>query len=154
MKKNHLRTKKNSAFVYQVKPFTLNHRQSSPLLTEPRKRAKCKVGSFSYRPKAYDVTEGRPRVLGVKRGTVTCAIAKHEACRPPGPGPRTDWEAESANALLAQHVRAARQILTPQHGVIVMETWRQCIRYIPTSCGILPYLDKRKQIMKVTVLMN
>ena len=43
------------------------------------------------RPYAYDVTEGRPRVLGVKRGTVTCAIAKHAAsgptpaCHTPGP---------------------------------------------------------------------
>ena len=33
-------------------------------------------------PYAYDVTEGRPRVLGVKRGTVTCAIAKHAASVP------------------------------------------------------------------------
>ena len=35
------------------------------------------------RPHAYDITEGRPRALGVKRGTVTCAIvAKHEASGP------------------------------------------------------------------------
>ena len=32
---------------------------------------------FLNRPYAYDVTEGRPRVLGVKRGTATCVIAKH-----------------------------------------------------------------------------
>ena len=34
------------------------------------------------RPYAYDVTEGRPRVLGVKRGTATWAIAKHAASGP------------------------------------------------------------------------
>ena len=34
------------------------------------------------RPYAYDVTEGRPRVLGVKRSTATCAIAKHAASGP------------------------------------------------------------------------
>ena len=55
---------------------------------------------LTIRPYAYDVTEGRPHVLGVKRGTVACAIAKHAAsglranpCMPycrAGPGPRTD----------------------------------------------------------------
>ena len=30
-----------------------------------------------------------------------------------GPGPRTDWEAERQCALPAQHVHAARQVLTP-----------------------------------------
>ena len=39
-----------------------------------------------------------------------------------GPGPRTDWEAESANALPAQHVRAARQVLTPNMALLV---WRR-----------------------------
>ena len=34
------------------------------------------------RPYAYDVTEGHPRVLGVKRSTVTCAIGKHAASGP------------------------------------------------------------------------
>ena len=48
------------------------------------------------RPYAYDVTEGRPAALGVKRNTATCVIAKHAArggkpCKPhrragpPGP---------------------------------------------------------------------
>ena len=31
------------------------------------------------RPYAYDVTEGRPAALGVKRNTATCVIAKHAA---------------------------------------------------------------------------
>ena len=88
---------------------------------------------------AYDVTEGRPRVLGVKRGTATCAIAMHAAkgptpCMPyrrAGPGPRTDWEAERQRALPAQHMRArSTTSLDPQHGVVVMETWHQCIRSI------------------------
>ena len=53
-------------------------------------------GSESNRPYAYDVTEGRPAALGVKRNTATCVIAKHAArggkpCKPhrragpPGP---------------------------------------------------------------------
>ena len=76
-----------------------------------------------YRPYAYDVTEGRPAALGVKRGTATCAIAKHAASGPTpachtrraGPGPRTDWEAERQCALPAQHMRAAWP-----------PTWRRC----------------------------
>ena len=39
-----------------------------------------------------------------------------------GPGPRTDWEAESANALPAQHVRTARQVLTPNMASLL---WRR-----------------------------
>ena len=119
-----------------------------------------KVWVIINRPYAYDVTEEHPRVLGVKRGTATCAIAKHAASGPtpachtagPAPGPRTDWEAESTNALPAQHVRAARQVLTPNitHGVVVMETWRQCIRsivnrwrFIMISSILWKDLDKR-----------
>ena len=57
------------------------------------------------RPYAYDVTEGRPAALGVKRNTATCVIAKHAArgANPAShtaglarPGPRT--ERLSANA--------------------------------------------------------
>ena len=88
---------------------------------------------FRNRPYAYDVTEGRPRALGVKRGTATCAIAKH-AARGPTPACHTAGLARaralterlSANAL-CQHCSAS---LDPQHGAVVMETWRQCIRSI------------------------
>ena len=64
------------------------------------------------RPYAYDVTEGRPRVLGVKRSTATCAIAKHAAsgptpaCHTAGPArARALTERLSANA---QNTRAQR----------------------------------------------
>ena len=73
-------------------------------------------GVATYRPYAYDVTEGRPAALGVKRSTATWAIAKHAARgatpvlphrRAGLPGP-AHWEAECQCALPAQHVRAAR----------------------------------------------
>ena len=65
---------------------------------------------------AYDVTEGRPAALGVKRNTATCVIAKHAArgANPAShtaglarPGPRTEklnffsvlWTMGYANAL-------------------------------------------------------
>ena len=87
-----------------------------------------------YRPYAYDVTEGRPRVLGVKRGTAMCAIAKHAASRPT-PACHTagpvhwlrGWERQRSSSTT--RARSATS-LDPQHGVIVMETWRQCIRSI------------------------
>ena len=68
-----------------------------------------------YRPYAYDVTEGRPRVLGVKRGTATCAIAKH-AARGPTPACHTAGLARaralterlSANALCQHNTCAQR----------------------------------------------
>ena len=67
------------------------------------------VKYFHNRPYAYDVTEGRPAALGVKRGTATCAIAKH-AARGPTPACHTAGLARaralterlSANAL-CQH---------------------------------------------------
>ena len=37
-------------------------------------------------------------------------------------GPRTDWEAERQRALPAQHVRAARQVLTPNMASLL---WRR-----------------------------
>ena len=68
-----------------------------------------------YRPYAYDVTEGRPGALGVKRGTATCAIAKHAAS---GPTPachtaglaraRALTERLSANALCQHNTCAQR----------------------------------------------
>ena len=73
-----------------------------------------KIFCFEYRPYAYDVTEGRPRALGVKRGTATCAIAKH-AARGPTPACHTAGLARaralterlSANAL-CQHNTCAQ----------------------------------------------
>ena len=93
--------------------FQIHHRNLSQQLS------KQEIG-FN-RPYAYDVTEGRPRALGVKRGTATCTIAKHAAsgptpaCHTAEPaGPRTDWEAESTNALCQHNTCAhARQVLTP-----------------------------------------
>ena len=82
--------------------------------------------THTYRPYAYDVTEGRPRMLGVKRDTVTCAIAKHAAsgptpaCHTAGPA-RARTLTESANALSTARARSATS-LDPQHGVVVMET--------------------------------
>ena len=83
-------------------------------------------GGGYYRPYAYDVTEGRPRVLGVKRGTVTCAIAMHAA---KGPTPachtaglaraRALTERLSANALCQHNTCAQREKSWPP-------TWRRC----------------------------
>ena len=82
------------------------------------------------RPYAYDVTEGRPRVLGVKRSTATWAIAKHAAsganpCMPyrragrAGPGRAlTEGLMRSASTTCARSATS----LDPQHGVVVMET--------------------------------
>ena len=71
--------------------------------------------STDNRPYAYDITEGCPRVLWVKRGTATCAIAKHEAS---GPTPachtarlaraRALTERLSANALCQHNTCAQR----------------------------------------------
>ena len=73
-----------------------------------------------YRPYTYDVTEGRP---GVKRGTATCAIAKHAASGPnipPGwPGP-AHWLRGWAPMRSASTTRArSATSLDPQ-------TWRRC----------------------------
>ena len=85
---------------------------------------------WSNRPYAYDVTEGRPRMLGVKRGTATCAIAKHAAS---GPTPACHTAGLARARALTVGLRAptrsasttrARSTtsLDPQHGVVVMET--------------------------------
>ena len=90
--------------------------------------------SWGNRPYAYDVTEGRPRVLGVKRGTVVCAIAKHAAsgptpaCHTAGPA-RACAPTESQHSFSTARARSATS-LDPQHDVVVMEMWRQCIRSI------------------------
>ena len=68
-----------------------------------------------YRPYAYDVTEGRPRVLGVKRGTVTCAIAKHAAsgpipaCHPAGPAQARALTDKLGAPTLSQHSTCAQR---------------------------------------------
>ena len=81
------------------------------------------------RPYAYDVTEGRPRVLGVKRGSATCAIAKHAAS---GPTPACHTAGLARARALTERLSAMRSASTtrarsatsldPQHGVVVMET--------------------------------
>ena len=71
-----------------------------------------------YRPYAYDVTEGRPAALGVKRNTATCVIAKHAArgANPAShtavlarPGPRT--ERLSTNAHCQHNTCALRDTM-------------------------------------------
>ena len=67
--------------------------------------------------------KGAPRVLGVKRGTVACAIAKHAAsgptpaCHTAGPA-RARAPTESQHSSSTAHARSATS-LDPQHGVVV-----------------------------------
>ena len=71
-----------------------------------------------------------PRRIGGQ--TWHCHVRYRHACsqrtnpcmpyRRAGPGPRTDWEAERQCALPAQHVRAARQVLTPNMASLL---WRR-----------------------------
>ena len=78
------------------------------------------------RPYAYGRPQkGRPRVLGVKRGTATCAIAKHAASGPTpachtaglAPGP-PHWLRGWAPMRSASTTRARSVTsLDPQHGV-------------------------------------
>ena len=83
-------------------------------------------GRTRNRPYAYDITEGRPVTLGVKRGTATCAIAKH-AARGPTPACHTAGLARaralterlSANALCQHNMCAQRDKSWPP-------TWRRC----------------------------
>ena len=90
----------------------------------------CRHVPLDNRPYAYDVTEGRPRVLGVKRGTAMCAIAKHAAS---GPAPACQIPGPAQARALTERVRAPMRSasttrahsatsLDPQHGVVVMET--------------------------------
>ena len=79
-----------------------------------------------------------------------CHVRHRQACsqrakpcmpyRWAGPGPRTDWEAERQCALPAQTRARSATSLDPQHGVVVMETWRQCIRSIKVEQG--PHLSQ------------
>ena len=79
----------------------------------------------------YDFTEGLSRVLGVKRGTATCAIAKHAASWPT-PACHTAGLARARSlteglrvrqrALPSQHVSATRQVLTP---IMASLLWRR-----------------------------
>ena len=89
------------------------------------------------RPYAYDVTEGRPPRVGGQ--TRHCHVRYRQACsqranpcmpyRRAGPGPRTDWGWAPMRSASTTRARSATS-LDPQHGVVVMETWRQCIRSI------------------------
>ena len=90
-----------------------------------------------YRPYAYDVTEGRPAALGVKRNTATCVIAKHAArgANPAShtaglarPGPRT--ERLSANAHCQHNTCALRDTRLASLLWRCDPLWRQCIRSI------------------------
>ena len=97
----------------------------------------CQALSDSYRPYAYDVTEGRPRVLGVKRSTATCTIAKHAAsgltpaCHTAGLArARTLTERLSANALCQHNTCAQRDKSWPAPTWRRCYGWRQCIRSI------------------------
>ena len=73
-------------------------------------------------------------MFGVKRGTATCAIAKHAASGPycqAGPGARACALTERLRAPTRSSSKACAHSATsldPQHGIVVMETWRQCIR--------------------------
>ena len=89
------------------------------------------------RPYAYDVTEGRPPALGVKRSTATCVIAKHAArgatpaCHTAGLarlGPRT--ERLSANAHCQHNTCALRDTSLASLLWRCDPLWRQCIRSI------------------------
>ena len=90
------------------------------------------------RPYAYDVTEGRPGALGVKRGTATCAIAKHAAS---GPTPachtarlaraRALTERLSANALCQHNTCAQRNKSWPP-------TWRCCYGDVTSMHKVYP----------------
>ena len=79
-----------------------------------------------YRPYAYDITEGRPRVLGVKRGTVTCAIAKHAAS---GPTPACHTAGPARARALTERMKAPTLF---QHNTCAQRdkswppTWRRC----------------------------
>ena len=89
------------------------------------------------RPYAYDVTEGRPGALG---SNVALPCAPSPSMQPAGqplhaippgwPGP-AHWLRGWAPMRSASTTRArSATCLDPQHGVVVMETWRQCIRSI------------------------
>ena len=98
-----------------------------------------------YRPYAYDVTEGRPAVLGVKRNTATCVIAKHAArgANPAShtaglarPGPRT--ERLSANAHCQYNTCALRDTRLASLLWRCDPLWRQCIRSIVQFVNVGP----------------
>ena len=62
-------------------------------------------------------------------------------------------EAESANALPAQHVVRSATSLDPHHGVVAMETWRQCIRSIVSTVPYEP-CDGFVEITVIHILRN
>ena len=81
---------------------------------------------WPYRPYAYDVRKGRPHVLGVKRGTATCAIAKHAAS---GPTPAWHTAGPARARALTERLRAPTLF---QHNTCAQRdkswppTWRRC----------------------------
>ena len=91
----------------------------------------------SFYKYAYDITEGRPAALGVKRNTTTCVIAKHAArgANPAShtaglarPGPRT--ERLSASAHCQHNTCALRDTRLASLLWRCDPLWRQCIRSI------------------------
>ena len=52
-------------------------KNNAHIAREEPKKPQSFQGSIDHN--AYDVTEGRPAVLGVKLGNATCAFAKHAA---------------------------------------------------------------------------
>ena len=134
-----------------------------------------KVLQFCYRPYAYDVTEGRPAALGVKRNTATCVIAKHAArgANPAShtaglarPGPRT--ERLSANAHCQHNTCALRETRLASLLWRCDPLWRQCIRSIIFFIfqqlksqisqiyqnGVNPFCDETLHIMRVHIYKN
>ena len=113
------------------------------------------------RPYAYDVTEGRPRALGVKRSTATCVIAKHAArgatpaCHTAGlarPGPRI--ERLSANAHCQHNTCALRDTSLASLLWRCDPLWRQCIRSIAfyTHLPVEPDLARISKVPEHAVL--
>ena len=96
--------------------------------------------------------KGAPVVLGVKRGTPRAPSPSMQsegkplhATPPSWPG-CAHWLREWATMRSASKTCArSATSLDPQHGVVVMETWRQCIRSIP---GVPP----KKQIACFSLL--
>ena len=102
-----------------------------------RKKKRSCLNLCLNRPYAYDVTEGRPAALGVKRNTATCIIAKHAArgANPTShtaglarPGPRT--ERLSANAHCQHNTCALPDTRLASLLWRCDPLWHQCIRSI------------------------
>ena len=113
------------------------------------------------RPYAYDVTEGRPAALGVKRNTATCVIVKHAArgANPAShtaglarPGPRT--ERLSANAHCQHNTCALRDTRLASLLWRCDPLWRQCIRSIQFFCQTYAHALMLNLIQTVTLTLT